>query len=59
MRAAYFNRRWFMNFSIFFIAIAMLVTIAGPAAGKSFQMDRIPTTSGNLEITFIGQGASE
>jgi len=45
-----------MKFSISLMVFAMLVTHAGPAAGKSFQVDRIPTSSGDLEITFIGHG---
>jgi L-ascorbate metabolism protein UlaG (beta-lactamase superfamily) len=43
--------------SIFLLVVfSMFLFIAGPAAGKSFQVDRIPTSSGDLEITFVGHG---
>jgi L-ascorbate metabolism protein UlaG (beta-lactamase superfamily) len=45
-----------MRISFLFITFAILLTTGGPAAGKSFQVDRIPTSSGVLEITFIGHG---
>jgi len=45
-----------MKFSILCMTFVILVAIAGPAAGQPFQVDRIPTASGDLEITFIGHG---
>jgi L-ascorbate metabolism protein UlaG (beta-lactamase superfamily) len=35
---------------------AIIALTAGPAAGASFEVDRIPTSSGDLEITFVGHG---
>jgi len=35
---------------------ALFAFTAGPAAGAPFEVDRIPTSSGDLEITFVGHG---
>jgi len=45
-----------MKVSILFTAFAIFLMATGPAVGKSFQVDKIPTSSGDLEITFIGHG---
>ena len=45
-----------MKLSLLLIIITVTLVTAGSAAGNPFQVDRIPTTSGDLEITFIGHG---
>jgi len=45
-----------MKFSVFFIAFTIFAIVAGPTVAKPFQVDQIPTSSGDLEITFIGHG---
>jgi L-ascorbate metabolism protein UlaG (beta-lactamase superfamily) len=45
-----------MKFFISFVAFTIFATVAGPAVGKPFQVDRITTSSGDLEITFVGHG---
>jgi L-ascorbate metabolism protein UlaG (beta-lactamase superfamily) len=45
-----------MKFAVALSLFTIFAITAGPAAGKSFQVDRIPTSSGDLEITFVGHG---
>ena len=45
-----------MKLSVLLSAFTIFLFIAGPVAGISFQLDRIPTSSGDLEITFVGHG---
>ena len=45
-----------MKFSVLLTAFTIFLFTAGPVASKSFQVDRIPTSSGDLEITFVGHG---
>lgn len=45
-----------MKFLVIIIAFTISIIIAGPVAGKPFQVDMIPTSSGDLEITFVGHG---
>jgi len=45
-----------MEFSTLFIALTVSLVTAGPAVGKPFEVDKISTSLGDLEITFIGHG---
>jgi len=45
-----------MKFAVVLSVFTIFAITAGPASGKSFQMDRIPTSTGDLEVTFVGHG---
>jgi L-ascorbate metabolism protein UlaG (beta-lactamase superfamily) len=45
-----------MKFAVALSVFTIFAITAGPAAGKTFQMDSISTSSGDLEITFVGHG---
>ena len=45
-----------MKFVALFSAFITFAVIAGPAAAKPFQVDKILTSAGDLEITFVGHG---
>jgi L-ascorbate metabolism protein UlaG (beta-lactamase superfamily) len=45
-----------VKLSALFLAIPFILFPAGPAVGAPFIVDRIPTSIGDLEITFVGHG---
>ena len=45
-----------MKFAVALSVFVLFAVIAGPAGATPFQVDQIPTSSGDLEITFIGHG---
>ena len=45
-----------MKVLLLFVPFALLLATVGPASGNTFEVDRIPTSSGDLEITFLGHG---
>ncbi len=45
-----------MKILLLLVPFTLLLVTVGPASGNSFEVDRIPTSSGDLEITFIGHG---
>jgi len=46
-----------MNPILLLLPFAMFLLTATPALGEPFEIDRIPTSSGELEITFVGHGS--
>jgi len=45
-----------VKLSILLFAFTFLFVTGGPAHAKPFEVDRIPTSSGDLAITFVGHG---
>jgi len=45
-----------MKIAVALSLFALFALTAGPAAAAPFEVDRIPTSSGDLEITFVGHG---
>ena len=45
-----------MKLSVLLIAFTVLLIAGGSVSGDAFQVDTIPTSGGDLQITFIGHG---
>ena len=45
-----------MKFAVALSVFILFAVIAGPAGAKPFQVDKILTSAGDLEITFVGHG---